>query len=128
VIDDSSALIALLLREPAWERLAHALAVSHRAAIGAPTLTETAIVLHTKGAPPSSLPALLQRLRLRIVSFMERHAIVAAVAYATYGRGRHPASLDVGDCMTYAIAGVADAPLLFLGDGFSSTDLTPASG
>lgn len=128
MIVDASALIALLFREPAWERIAHALASSERSAIGAPTLTETAIVLQAKGAPPSLLPALLHRSGLRIVSFTERHATIAADAYATYGRGRHPASLNFGDCMTYAVARLADAPLLFVGDDFSRTDLASALG
>jgi ribonuclease VapC len=128
VIVDSSALIALLLQESGWEQLAQALAAATHAAIGAPTLTETAIVLHAKGVPPTLLPALIQRSGLQIVSFTERHAGVAADAYATYGRARHPASLNFGDCMTYAVARLAEAPLLFVGDGFSRTDLTSALG
>lgn len=68
----------------------------------------------------------MQRSALRTASFTERHAIVAADAYATYGRGRHPASLNVGDCMTYAVARLADAPLLFVDDDFFRTDLTSA--
>jgi ribonuclease VapC len=126
VIVDSSALIALLLREPGWERIVDAIAAHAHAAIGAPTLTETAIVLHAKCAPASLLPALLQRTGIEVVPFTERHAIVAADAYATYGRGRHAASLNYGDCMSYAVAHLARAPLLFVGDDFSLTDLEPA--
>jgi ribonuclease VapC len=126
VIVDSSALIALLLREPGWERIADALAGHRNAAIGAPTITETAIVLLAKGAPPSLLPALLRRAGIDVVSFTAQHADLAADAYATYGRGRHPASLNFGDCMTYAVARMAMAPLLFIGNGFSLTDIEPA--
>lgn len=125
MIVDSSALIALLLREPRWERLASAFTSQPKAAIGAPTLTETAIVLLAKGAPPSLLPALLRRLGMEVVAFTERHADLAADAYARYGRGRHPASLNYGDCMTYAVARMAVAPLLFVGNDFSLTDLEP---
>ena len=126
MIVDSSALVSLLLREPGWEPIAAALTTRARVAIGAPTLTETAIVLHAKGAPPSLLPAALQRTRMEVVPFTERHALVAADAFATYGRGRHPASLNFGDCMTYAVARLAQVPLLFIGNDFALTDLEPA--
>ena len=76
MIVDASALVALLLRGPGWERIADALA--------------------------------------------------AADAYATYGRGRHAASLDFGDCTSYAVARMAQAPLLFVGNDFSQTDLEMA--
>lgn len=126
MIVDSSALISLLLRERGWERIADALAGHSHAAIGAPTLAETAIVLHAKGAPASLLPALLQRTGIEVVPFTQHHALLAADAYATYGRGRHVASLNYGDCMTYAVARLAQAPLLFVGNDFAQTDLVPA--
>lgn len=126
MIVDSSALISLLLRESGWERIADTLAGHGHAAIGAPTLTETAIVLHAKGAPASLLPALLQRTGIEVVPFTQHHALLAADAYATFGRGRHAASLNHGDCMTYAVARLAQAPLLFVGNDFALTDLEPA--
>lgn len=126
MIVDSSALVSLLLRESGWERIADTLAGHGHAAIGAPTLTETAIVLHAKGAPASLLPALLQRTGIEVVPFTQHHALLAADAYATYGRGRHAASLNYGDCMTYAVARLAQAPLLFVGNDFAQTDLEPA--
>jgi len=128
VIVDTSALIALLFREPGWERVADAMTAHPHVAIGAPTLAETAIVLHAKGAPPSLLPALLQRARIEVLAFTEHHAALAADAYARYGRGRHTAALNYGDCMTYAVARTARAPLLFLGNDFGWTDLEPALG
>ena len=126
MIIDASAIVALLLREPGWERIADALAGAAHVAIGAPTLTEAAIVLQAKGAPPNLLPALLQRAGIEVVPFTQRHALVAADAYAAYGRGRHAASLNFGDCLAYAAARLAQAPLLFVGDDFSRTDLEPA--
>ena len=125
MIVDASALVSLLLREPGWERIADALAGHDHAAIGAPTLTETAIVLQAKGAPASLLPALLQRTGIEVVPFTQHHATVATDAYAMYGRGRHPASLNYGDCMAYAVARLARAPLLFVGNDFAQTDLEP---
>ena len=126
MIVDSSALVALVLQEPGWERIATELTSGTHAAIGAPTLTETAIVLRAKGTPPSLLPALLRRAGIEVVAFTERHADLATDAYVRYGRGRHPAALNFGDCMTYAVARMAAAPLLFVGNDFSHTDLEPA--
>ena len=125
MIVDSSALIALLHREQGWERIAAALASGAPVAIGAPTLTETAIVLAARQLPPTLLPALLQRAAIRVVPFGEEHAHVAADAYARFGRGRHRASLNYGDCMTYAVASLARRPLLFVGDDFGHTDIEP---
>ncbi|MEX2501786.1 MAG: type II toxin-antitoxin system VapC family toxin, partial [Trueperaceae bacterium] len=87
MIVDSSALVALVLQEPGWERIATELTKRSNVAIGAPSLTETTIVLHAKGAPPSLLPALLRRAGIEVIAFTERHADLAADAYAQYGRG-----------------------------------------
>ncbi len=126
MIVDSSALVALVLREPGWERIAAELTTRTHVAIGAPTLAETATLLHAKGVPPSLLPALLRRANIEVVAFTERHADLATDAYVRYGRGRHLAALNFGDCMTYAVARMAAAPLLFVGNDFTRTDLEPA--
>lgn len=123
MIVDSSALVALIMKEPRWQRIAEALTSKPYAAVGAPTLTETAIVLLAKGAPPSLLPALVRRAAIDVLDFTERHADLAADAYARYGRGRHQAALNYGDCMTYAVARLANAPLLYVGDDFAHTDI-----
>jgi ribonuclease VapC len=60
------------------------------------------------------------------IPFDDRHADVAAVAFARFGKGRHPARLNYGDCMTYATARLAEMPLLFTGRDFSRTDLRAA--
>lgn len=78
-------------------------------------IAEAAIVLHAEGAPSSLLPALLQRVGIEVLAFTHHHAVAAADAYAAYGRGRHPASLNDGDCMAYAVARLARAPLLLVG-------------
>lgn len=126
MIVDASALIALLLREPAAPRIAAALAQSPWAAVGAPTLTEAAIVAAARDVPPTALPALLVEAGIDVLPYTHEHATVAMHAYRAYGRGRHPAGLNFGDCMAYAMAKVADAPLLFVGDDFPRTDLRPA--
>lgn len=126
MIVDASAIVALVLREPGWERLVDAIDRAESVAIGAPTMTEASIVLAAKGVPPTVLPALLAEVEMEVVPYTRDHAHVAATAYRRFGRGRHPAALNVGDCMSYAVASLARAPILFVGDDFGRTDLTPA--
>jgi ribonuclease VapC len=128
VIVDSSAIVAIVLREPGWERLVAKLGGEDACAIGAPTLVETALVLTAKlgkGAQPILL-RLLQESGLAIIPFAEEHWRIAALAYARFGKGRHAAGLNFGDCLTYAVAHLADRPLLFVGDDFAKTDLEAA--
>jgi ribonuclease VapC len=61
-----------------------------------------------------------------VVPFNEEHLNAAASAFIRFGRGRHAAALNFGDCMSYALASVADMPLLFTGRDFSQTDIAPA--
>lgn len=128
MIVDSSALLALVLREPGYERILEAVAGAEWIGIGAPTLVETGIVLTARlgAAGRSVLAMLIEDLDLTVVSFDAAHAREARRAFSTYGRGRHAADLNFGDCLTYAIAKVAAAPLLFVGEDFAHTDLEPA--
>lgn len=123
MIVDASALVAIVLQEPGWPRLVEALAHGDAPAIGAPTLAETAIVLRAKGVPATVLPALVQRAGVRVLPFTEEHATLAADAFAEFGRGRHPAALNFGDCLVYAVARLADAPVLCVGDDFGRAGL-----
>jgi ribonuclease VapC len=63
-----------------------------------------------------------------VIPFDDRHWSIAIQAFIRYGRGRHPAALNFGDCMTFATAHLAARPLLFTGDDFAKTDLAPALG
>ncbi len=125
MIVDSSALLSLVFREPAAERIADALSETEFCAIGAPTLTETAIVLAAKLGDSSRaiLSRLVEELDLVIVPFTAAHGREAREAFLRYGRGRHPAALNFGDCLTYAVARLAAQPLLFVGEDFRRTDL-----
>ena len=128
MIVDSSAVIAIVLREPGWERVFEHLRADASCAIGAPTLAETGIVLTAKMGKRASaiLARVLQETGIAVIPFSEDHWRVAVDAYARYGRGRHRAALNFGDCLTYAVARLADQPLLFVGNDFSRTDLTAA--
>jgi ribonuclease VapC len=65
----------------------------------------------------------LRRTGVEIVPFTDEHYRVAVSAFQRYGKGRHPAALDFGDCLSYAVARLSGMPLLFTGDGFSKTDI-----
>jgi ribonuclease VapC len=125
VIVDTSAVVAIMLREPGHERLVERLATAEVAGIGAPSLSEAGLVLTAK-LRRSSLPLLarfLQEARLVVVPFGEEHWRTAVEGYGRFGRGRHPAGLNFGDCLTYATARLAGQPLLCVGDDFAKTDL-----
>jgi ribonuclease VapC len=75
---------------------------------------------------PAILSRFLQEASLDVIPFAEAHGRAAVDAYARYGKNRHPANLNFGDCLTYAVARLAEQPLLFVGDDFSKTDLPAA--
>jgi ribonuclease VapC len=99
--------------------------------IGWPTLLEARMVLTGKGFASASkmIRRLAETPNVTTVAFDEKHYRAAEDAFARFGRGRHPAALNMGDCFSYAVAAVAKAPLLFKGHDFGHTDLKlhPAS-
>lgn len=124
MIIDSSALVAIVLQEPAAERLLQRMRDASFLAIGAATLLETGIVLSARLNDDARglLARVLQESGITVVDVTEAHFGVAMDAWLRYGKGRHPASLNFGDCMSYAISVVAGAPLLCVGDDFPQTD------
>jgi ribonuclease VapC len=127
LILDSSAVVAIVEEEQGHVDLLDAVAAARSVAIGAPTLFETAMVLASrKGAlGAQALAAFLGGYRVTSLHFGEDHVEAALGAFVRYGKGRHPASLNFGDCMTYATSKLAAAPLLFVGEDFAKTDLEP---
>jgi ribonuclease VapC len=125
VIIDSSAILAAIGREAGFERIVHELASSPRTRIGVPTRLETGIVLTARFGPrgKTALARFLQENSIETVAFDDAHASVALDAYSRFGKGRHPAALNFGDCCTYAVASVAGERLLSIGDDFGKTDL-----
>ncbi len=130
MIIDASALVALIQNEPPAERIATVLAGTRNLVVGAPTLTETLVVLTSRhGAVARTVfDRLRSEIDLRIAEFTAEHAYAAQRAYLRFGRGRHPAGLNFGDCMSYAVAHVAHEPLLAIGDDFPQTDLEFGDG
>jgi ribonuclease VapC len=125
MIVDSSAILAIVLKEPGYERVVRQLAASPASRIGAPARLETGIVLTARLGPRGKtvLARFLQENSIETVPFGEAHAAEALDAYSRFGKGRHPAALNFGDCCTYAVASLAGEPLLCTGDDFTRTDL-----
>lgn len=124
MILDTSAVVAILLKEPGFEELLAAVTEGD-VAIGTATLTETAIVLSSRlkrDARPV-LSRFLAEAAVAIVPFGEAHYSEAVEAWLRFGKGRHPASLNFGDCLSYSVAKLADELLVFVGDDFTHTDL-----
>ena len=125
---DSSAIVAIHLREPGHEVLMDRIDGAEVVVVGVPTLLESVMVLTARlghDARPM-LFAFLRRLEAEVVPFNEEHLDAAATAFIRFGRGHHPAALNFGDCMSYAIASVAGMPLLFVGEDFRQTDIAQA--
>ena len=128
MIVDSSALVAIVFQEPGYEVLIDKLVESNGTGIGTPTLVETGIVLDARlqRDARSLLTRMLDELDITEVPFGEPHWRQALVAYRRYGRGRHRANLNFGDCLSYAVAQLAHEPLLFVGADLGATDLPRA--
>jgi ribonuclease VapC len=128
VIVDSSALVAVVFREPEADAIITKLSSTDRAGIGTPTLAETGIVLSARlGTDPQPLLIrLLDEFSILEVPFAPSHWREAILAFRRFGRGQHPAGLNFGDCLAYATARLADEPLLYVGTDFAATDLETA--
>lgn len=129
MIVDSSAVIGILNNESDAEALSDALVSARSRRISAATLVELYVVVDGKRDPVRSarLDELLRRSDVEIIDFTTEQAHVARAAYRDFGRGTgHPARLNFGDCFSYALAKVMGETLLFKGDDFVHTDLTPA--
>jgi ribonuclease VapC len=126
---DTSALVSILLREPESERFLAILARTDIALIGPPTALELHIVASGKSQPAMTLDAaeLISIPPFRLADFTADHLAAAAKAFDRFGKGRHAARLNYGDCMAYAVAKVAGCPLLYKGDDFARTDIAAAA-
>ena len=129
MIVDTSAVVAIIFQEPAHEELTQLLVQSNETGIGTPTLVECGIVLSARLGRDARgiLSRFIEESDITIIPFTEAHFGTAVGAWIKYGKGRHPASLNFGDCLTYAMAKLSDMPLLCVGNDFSQTDVMLAS-
>ncbi len=129
LVVDTSALAAIVLGEPDAELI---LSTMRRFAgdldVSAATLVETRIVIEAKQGTPAveDLQALVAGLQVRVVPFDEVQARAAHAAWRRFGKGRHPAGLNLGDCFAYALAKTTGSPLLYKGHDFTQTDIAGA--
>jgi len=120
--------VAILFAEPGYLDLVDAILEADVVRVGAPTLVETGMVLAGRRGSPTGgeLEGLVRELGITIVPFGEPEWQRALDASNRYGRGRHAAALNFGDCLAYATAAAAGDTLLFVGGDFRKTDVRPA--
>lgn len=129
MIIDTSALVAVLDQELEAERIVRTLASAPERILSAANLVEVGIVMQARRGDDGArdLDLLLAKLRVDIAVVTANQADIARKAFRRYGRGRHAANLNFGDCFAYALAKHTSAPLLFKGDDFGQTDVMVAS-
>jgi ribonuclease VapC len=125
VIVDSSAILAIFFRESGAEAILATIMDADVVAIGSPTAAETGLVLtaRLKHNATGSLLRFFEETGIEVLPFTDLHWQRAIDAYTKFGKGRDPAALNFGDCMTYATAALAGQPLLCRGNDFQKTDL-----
>jgi len=135
MVIDSSAIIAVLLNEANAAQIAEAIDSGSQRLLSAASLLEASIVIESrKGeAAGRELDLLIYRAAIEVVAVDQDQVEIARIAWRRYGKGRHPAGLNYGDCFSYALARSRGLPLLFQGEDFSRTDikaipLLPAQG
>jgi len=128
VIIDASALLAILLEEPEADRFLEAIQDDESRAISPVNFVEAGIKADDPRNPAKGrvLDAMISALDIEIAPITAEQGRIAREAYRTYGKGYHPARLNLGDCFAYALATARNEPLLFKGDDFSKTDIEAA--
>lgn len=128
MVIDTSAIAAIALNEPEARNLHERIADDPVRLISAATVLEAAMVIEARfgEAGGADLDLWLHKIGVEIVAVTAEHADQARRAWRRYGKGRHPAGLNYGDCFSYALARLTDEPLLFKGDDFSKTDIRSA--
>ncbi|MCE7979888.1 MAG: type II toxin-antitoxin system VapC family toxin [Caldilinea sp. CFX5] len=127
MIIDSSALFAILLQEPEAERIVRAIGLDPVRLMSAPTWLEISIGVFLRAGEEGlrSLDLLIAKYHVEVVAMTPKQGELARRAFKQYGKGVHPARLNFGDCMVYALAKDTGEPLLFKGEDFSKTDIAP---
>ena len=128
MIVDTSAVLAVLYREPDAARYETAIAATAGCRMSVASVLEAAIVLEARGGPAAGheLDAFLEDAAVELMPVTAEHLDAARRAWRRFGKGHHPAALNFGDCFAYALAEVAGEPLLFKGEDFARTDVAVA--
>lgn len=128
MVVDTSAVVAIVLKEAGWVDLAYAVHLARDRFISAVSVVEASVVLSSRHPDKGILllEHLIQWLDLEVEPFDADQATLARDAFLRFGKGRHPAGLNFGDCCAYALARQRGEPLLYRGDDFAQTDLSTA--
>jgi ribonuclease VapC len=128
MVIDTSVLVAMLLDEPGAESFERAIAADPVRLVSAPSLLEASIVVEARYGDIGGreLDLLVHQAGVQVVAFTAEHLDIAREAWRRFGRGRHAAGLNYGDCFSYALARSSGEPLLFKGGDFSLTDIPAA--
>jgi len=128
MVIDTSALVAILLDEPERRAFNEKIEADPRRLVSAVTFVETALVIEARvgEAGGRELDLFLHRANVEMAPVDADQAEIARRAFRRYGRGRHPAGLNFGDCFAYALVKTTGEPLLFKGDDFGRTDIVAA--
>lgn len=124
---DTSAILAILLDEPERRAFNEAIEAAESRALSSATFVEVSIVIEARHGAEGlrDLDLFLERAGVELVAVDSEQAHVARRAFSRFGKGRHRAGLNYGDCFSYALATVLGEPLLYKGDDFRHTDVTP---
>jgi len=122
---DTSAILAILLEEPEAAEFVRLIGEDRVRLCSAVTFVEASIVLRNRKGErgQQKLDQFLRRARVQIMAMDVKQAEAARGAYEKFGKGKHPAGLNLGDCFSYALAKTANEPLLFKGNDFTQTDV-----
>ena len=125
---DSSAIVAILTGDPEQATFRNLLDAAPAAFCSTASFVETFMVLSARiaGLTASELDAALRTIRVELLPLDAGQAVLAAEAFLRFGKGRHPAKLNLGDCFSYALAKSLSAPLLYKGEDFGLTDIVAA--
>jgi ribonuclease VapC len=128
MVIDTSAIVAILFDEADQRRYSEAIEAATARLVSAVTRVELAFVIEgrKREAGRERLERFFQLTGAEIVAITPQQAEIAIDAFRRFGRGRHPASLNIGDCFSYALAAATDHALLFKGDDFNRTDIRSA--
>ena len=129
IVIDSSALLALIFMEEGVQEIVAGIADAEKVFISAVSYAEAGIVLDNRqyfGKKPGDLDELIESFEGEIISMDKEQAREARSAYQRFGKGKHRARLNMGDCFSYALARRMGVPLLYKGNDFSQTDIVPA--
>jgi ribonuclease VapC len=129
VILDSSAVLAVLFREADAEKYAEIIRQAESCKVSAATFVELCMVIEAVDGPAGIVDCdtFFRGIGIRIEPFTEEQAYAARQGFSQFGKGRHAAGLNFGDCFSYALAKISGEPLLFKGNDFRKTDVEPAA-